>query len=164
MRKSMTATAALALLVALALPSANAADYERNTANQQGATATNPAGSDMIKPDQMRASKIIGANVYDVNNEKIGDVSDIVLDKDGRVAAVVVGVGGFLGVGEKDVAVRLGDIKTSHNRLTLDRTKQQLQQAAAYRLTDETTGAGTSVSPVHGGQAGSEAPSSTHRR
>ena len=171
MSKLMTAAAALSAFIALSAPAAFAADNQpgtphastgqKNTADQQGATATNPAGSDMIKPDQMRASKIIGSTVYDVQNQKIGDVNDLVLDKDGKVAAVVLGVGGFLGMGEKNVAVKMADLKTDNNRLTLDRTKEQLQQAANYQLEDKSTGAGTSTSPVHGGQAGSAAGGST---
>ena len=43
------------------------------------------------------------------------------------------------------------DIKTDNNRLTLDRTKEQLQQMAAYNLENKNTGAGTSTSPVQGG-------------
>jgi sporulation protein YlmC with PRC-barrel domain len=112
-----------------------------------------------IRADQMRASKVIGADVYDVHNQKIGDVQDIILDKDGRVADVVVDVGSFLGMGGKNVAVNLNDMKTDHNRLTLDRTKDQLKQAAAYQLTDRDTGAGKSASPVIGGQAGSSGSS-----
>lgn len=154
MKHGMVSAAALLSLFMLAAPIANAADSERNTANQQGATATNPAGSDQIKPDQMRASKIIGATVYDKQNQNIGSVQDLVLDKDGRVAAVVVSVGSVVGIGGKNVAVRMSDIKTDNNRLTLDRTKQQLEQAAAYQLTDRETGAGSTVSPVHGGQTG----------
>lgn len=148
------AASALALVIALSSPGF-AQTMERNSANQQGATATNPAGSDMILPSQMRASKIIGATVYDRDNVKLGDVKDIVLDKDGRVGAVVVSVGGVLGVGTKYVAVKLNDIKTDNNRLTLDRTKGQLQQAANYQLEDRYTGAGKTASPVTGGQAGS---------
>jgi sporulation protein YlmC with PRC-barrel domain len=152
--------AALAALIISAAPMALAADLQRNTANQQGATATNPAGSDMIKPDQMRATKIVGADAYDRNNQKLGDVKDIILDKDGKVSAVVIHVGGVAGVGGKNVAVKFSEIKTSNNRLTLDRTKEQLQQAAEYQLTDRDTGAGKGPSPVHGGQAGSSvAPS-----
>jgi sporulation protein YlmC with PRC-barrel domain len=157
---SLLAAAAMSAALAISAPLANAADVQRNSANQQGATATNPAGSDMIKPDQMRASKVIGGTVYDRQNQKLGDVKDIVLDKDGKVAAVVVGVGGTLGVGGKDVAVKFSDIKTDNNRLTLDKSKEQLQQAANYQLEDKQTGAGRSASPVHGGQAGSStAPS-----
>src|ERR1051326_4797658 len=123
------AAAALSVVLALATP-AGAADTQRNSANQQGATATNPAGSDMIKPDQMRASKVIGGTVYDRQNQKLGDVKDLILDKDGKVSAVVVGMGGVLGAGEKDVAVKFSDFKTDNNRLTLDKTRDQLQQSA----------------------------------
>ena len=146
---------ALVAAMALAAPAVNAASTQTNTADQQGATATNPAGSDMIKPDQMRASKLIKASVYDVHNRKIGSVQDLVVDKDGQVDAVVVDVGSFLGMGGKDVAVKMSDIKTDNNRLTLDRSKEQLQQAANYVLRDTNTGAGTSTSPVHGGTLGS---------
>ncbi len=159
MSMKMMSGVALAALLAASLPGAYAADSQRNSANQQGATATNPAGSDMIKPDEMRASKIIGSTVYDRNNVKLGSVQDLVLDKRGEVSAVVVDVGSFLGIGGKNVAVKMSDIKTDNNRLTLDRTKEQLQQAANYQLTDRNTGAGQGPSPVRGGQAGSSTPS-----
>ena len=57
------------------------------------------------EPGQMMGSDLRGSNVYGMNNESIGDVKDLVIDRDGRVAAVIIGVGGFLGIGEKDVAV-----------------------------------------------------------
>ena len=75
----------------------------------------------------------------------------MILNKDGKVDAVVIDVGSFLGMGGKDVAVLPSDIKTDNNRLTLDRTKEQLQQMAAYNLENKNTGAGTSTSPVQGG-------------
>jgi hypothetical protein len=52
-------------------------------------------------------------------------------------------------------AFRSNDIKTDHNRLTLDVTKEQLQQMPKYSLTERNTGAGTSASPVYGGKMGS---------
>jgi hypothetical protein len=58
-----------------------------------------------IQPDQIMASKIIGTTVVSANNESIGDVNDVIVDRSGRALAVVIGVGGFLGIGEKDVAV-----------------------------------------------------------
>ncbi|MBV8336070.1 MAG: hypothetical protein JO358_11670, partial [Alphaproteobacteria bacterium] len=54
----------------------------------------------------------------------------------------------------KFVAVPISDIKTDNNRLTLDRTKEQLQQMAAYDLANKNTGAGTSTSPTTGGHLG----------
>src|SRR5215218_9672082 len=57
------------------------------------------------KPDQMLATKFKGTDVIGANDEKIGDVSDILFDKDKKVVAYIAGVGGFLGIGQKDVAI-----------------------------------------------------------
>jgi len=108
-----------------------------------------------IQPDQMRASKMIGNRVYDLQNRNIGKVRDLIVDRDGKIDAVIVDVGSFLGMGGKNVAVKPSDLKTDNNRLTLDVTKEQLQQMADYNLRDRETGAGTSASPVHGGKLGS---------
>jgi len=149
-------TAAVAALLLAAAPLAY-------TQTAKAATDT-VATSTMIQPDQIRASKMIGSDVYSVENADIGKVQDIILDRDGRVASVVVDVGSFLGMGGKDVAVRLSDIKSDNNRLTLDVTKGQLQQAQAYQLENPDTGAGSSTSPVHGGQLGTGAGTNTAPR
>lgn len=143
-------TAALAAILMATAPIAYA---QVSTAPYTSAPATSVMGSE-IQPDQFRATKMIGSTVYDVHNRDIGKVKDLVVDKDGRVAAVVVDVGSFLGVGGKHVALNISDIKTNNNRLTLDRTKEQLQQMTEYRLEDRNTGAGTSTSPATGGQLG----------
>jgi sporulation protein YlmC with PRC-barrel domain len=80
---------------------------------------------------------MIGNAVYDVQNRKIGSIKDLILDRDGKVAEVVVDVGSFLAVGGKYVAIDMSDIKADNNRLTLDRTKEQLQQMAEYRRGSE---------------------------
>ena len=129
-------TAAVALALAAAVPVA----YSQTAATHS------------IQTDEVRASKMIGSAVYDVQNRKIGKVDDLILNKDGKVDAVVIDVGSFLGMGGKDVAVLPSDIKTDNNRLTLDRTKEQLQQMASFDLKNENTGAGTSTSPVEGGR------------
>jgi hypothetical protein len=110
---------------------------------------------EVIQPNQIRASKMIGSAVYDVQNRKIEKVRDLVLDRGGQIAVFVVDVGSFLGMGGKNVAVKPSDLKTDNNRLTLDVTKEQLQQMANYRLEDRSTGAGSSPSPVKGGKLGS---------
>jgi hypothetical protein len=55
--------------------------------------------------NQWRALKLVGITVYGPENERIGDINEVLIDKNGTAEAVVIGVGGFLGVGEKNVAV-----------------------------------------------------------
>jgi len=59
----------------------------------------------MPQPGQWRASKLVGVDIYGSDNAKIGDVNEVILDSSGNAQAVVIGVGGFLGIGEKDVAI-----------------------------------------------------------
>lgn len=61
--------------------------------------------NDQAPGTMWRGSKLVGVNIYGPNDQKVGDVSDVLLDHQGNVKAVVIGVGGFLGMGEKEVAV-----------------------------------------------------------
>jgi sporulation protein YlmC with PRC-barrel domain len=141
--------ALFAAIIAAAAPAAYA--QTRTLPETHAAAATTHS---MIQPDEIRASKMIGSSVHDVQNRNIGSVKDLVLNRSGAVDAVVVDVGSFLGMGGKYVAIPLSDIKTDNNRLTLDRTKEQLQQMAKYELENPSTGAGTSPSPATGGGLG----------
>jgi len=58
-----------------------------------------------------RVSKLVGLNVYNDSNEKLGDINEILVDNSGKVSAVILGVGGFLGVGEQSVAVNFDQLK-----------------------------------------------------
>jgi sporulation protein YlmC with PRC-barrel domain len=58
-----------------------------------------------------QTSKLINMNVYNAQNEKIGDIKELMLKKDGNIEFVVIGVGGFLGIGERDVAVKFSEVK-----------------------------------------------------
>ena len=60
---------------------------------------------------EWQASKLIHLNVYNDQNDKIGDIKELMLDKSGKIADVVIGVGGFLGMGEHDVAVKFEQLK-----------------------------------------------------
>jgi sporulation protein YlmC with PRC-barrel domain len=64
-----------------------------------------------MQPGQWRASDLEGLNVYNQNNETIGDISELIVDNSGKIQAVVVGVGGFLGIGERDVAIPFDQIR-----------------------------------------------------
>lgn len=145
----ITMTTAVALALAATTPAVFA-----QTSHDTRVVTPNTVMSHSIQPDEIRASKMIGSTVYDVQNRNIGSVKDLVLGRSGNVDAVVIDVGSFLGMGGKYVAVPVSDIKTDNNRLTLDRTKEQLQQMAQYRLEDRSTGAGSSTSPPEGGRLG----------
>lgn len=67
---------------------------------------------------QWRASKLVGVDVYGSDNAKIGDVSEVLIDGSGNAQAVVIGVGGFLGIGEKSVAVPFGAIQWKNEAMT----------------------------------------------
>jgi sporulation protein YlmC with PRC-barrel domain len=125
--------------------------FAAQTGNHQPARQ----GQEVIQPDQMRASKMIGSRVYDVQNRNIGKVQDLIVNRQGSIDTVVVDVGTFLGMGGKSVGIKPSQFKTDNNRLTLDVTKEQLQQMADFNLRDRNTGAGSSASPVHGGRLGS---------
>src|SRR5215204_2552236 len=58
-----------------------------------------------------RAFKLVGVNVYNNDNEKIGNISEILLDTSGKVSGVIIGVGGFLGIGQHDVLVKMDQLK-----------------------------------------------------
>ena len=74
--------------------------------------------------------------MYNNQENKIGEVNDILLDADGKIAAVIVGVGGFLGVGEKDVAVPFNALKVTEKDndryLVMNTTKEALESAPGY--------------------------------
>ena len=80
------------------------------------ASAQRSASSDANRPmyemkeGKWRSSKLTGLDVYN-NEEKIGDINEVILGQDGKVEAVVIGVGGFLGLGEHNVAVPFDQVK-----------------------------------------------------
>jgi sporulation protein YlmC with PRC-barrel domain len=82
-------------------------------------------------------------NVYDPKESKIGSVDDVLVDKAGKVTGLVVGVGGFLGAGEKDVIVPFTAVKTQKKDdkwwLTLDETKDSLKGAPGFKYDKAST-------------------------
>src|SRR5437870_3775135 len=63
-----------------------------------------------VAANELRASKLIGSAVYDSGDQKSGSVADLIVDRDGKVSDVVLGVGSFLGSGDKNVAVKMADL------------------------------------------------------
>ena len=91
-----------------------------------------------FQPGQWRATKLKGLNVYNNNNEKIGDINELVVDQSGKIDAVVIGVGGFLGMGEHDVAVPFNEIKFVN-----EPARSASNTNAPAKRNATTTGAGT---------------------
>jgi sporulation protein YlmC with PRC-barrel domain len=82
------------------------------------------------------ASDVYKADVYDPSEHKVGKVTDLMIDSNGNVTAAIIGVGGFLGTGQKDVAIPFKELKVStrdgKDWLILYRTKDELKAAPAY--------------------------------
>jgi sporulation protein YlmC with PRC-barrel domain len=104
--------AAALLTTALFTCTASAQTASNKTAAADSAAADRAASSH--KEGEWRASKLVGVNVYNDANEKIGDINDVILDKAGKVENVILGVGGFLGMGEHYVAVGYDKLKWSN--------------------------------------------------
>jgi sporulation protein YlmC with PRC-barrel domain len=73
--------------------------------SQTTATANMPAGEEHL------ASEIIGATVYSPSGDNVGDINDLVVGADGKISMAVIGVGGFLGMGEKDVGIEMSRLR-----------------------------------------------------
>jgi hypothetical protein len=94
------------------------------------------------KTDDMLASTIIGKPAVNSQDESIGDINDLVTDRSGKILAALIGVGGFLGLGEKDVAVRFEDLNLTRDennnvKVVLNISKETLASAPDYKLIGE---------------------------
>ena len=101
----MRAFTIVAVVASLAAPAAMA---------QVTANTPSEAAAPIKAAGKWRASKLVGVNVYNENNEKIGDISELIVDSAGRVDGAVVSVGGFLGMGEHLVLVPMDKLKFSN--------------------------------------------------
>ncbi|TYC51340.1 PRC-barrel domain containing protein [Rhodobacterales bacterium] len=151
LRHLLASTALVAALSTGALAADNAS--MNKDANDQQAQGVMEFELHTLAPDAttgILASNMIGKYVMNGTNddaESIGDINDVVINRDGEVRAVIVGVGGFLGIGEKDVAVdfdRLsfvsddedGDADGDEFTITTDVTQDELESAQAYERPD----------------------------
>jgi len=142
---AVAAVSGLAFTSALAqtnAPSTSSTPSATNPAPSSTAATTAPAGKANFvtkqTPDQHLASKFNGTDVVGANEEKIGDVSDLLFDKDHKIVAFVVGVGGFLGIGAKDVAIDPASFQAvpgkdaTNMKLRLSMTKEELKAAPTF--------------------------------
>ena len=93
----------------------------------------------MQSASDWRSSKVIGLNVFNSKAEKIGDINDLIIGSNGEVAFAIVGVGGFLGMGEKNVAIPFSSVKMSRDKdgkpsASVDSTKEVLKAAPTFKF------------------------------
>jgi sporulation protein YlmC with PRC-barrel domain len=82
------------------------------TAQSPTTPTTGPATTNTTSPTgQWRAYKLVGLNVYNDQDEKLGDISEILIDQSGKVTGIIIGVGGFLGIGQHDIKVAMDQLK-----------------------------------------------------
>ncbi len=122
----------------LALTSA----FGQGTITQSTASQT-PSASSFLQqqtPSEWRTSKLVGSSVRGPDNQNIGAIGDILLDQKGNVQAVIVGVGGFLGLGEKDVAIPFKNLTVARasdgksiDHVSVTYTKDQLNSAPSFK-------------------------------
>ena len=137
---TMKMFAAVSLAALLALPALAQDAAPSRMKNEPPAPAENaatPPKGDAMTSGEISASKLLDETVMNEANESVGDVNDVLLTTDGKIASIVVGVGGFLGMGEKNVALRFDNLKFARDSdndlvVTTNVTKETLQAAPAY--------------------------------
>jgi sporulation protein YlmC with PRC-barrel domain len=123
-----------ALALALATTAASA------QAPQSAPRQSGPAAQIMtsIPTDSVTVTHWYKQNVYDPSDNKIGEIMDVLVERDGKVTALIIGVGGFLGMGEKDVAVPFNAVRVTskdNNKwyLVMNSTKDALKSAKGFK-------------------------------
>ena len=141
-------------------------------AKSEEAKPAKPVEGQIVLQDQnsILASTLIGSTVYTPADETVGDINDVIVGLDSKIQGVVIGVGGFLGLGEKDVAVQMDkltvqpqDASKTNVRLILNSTKADLEAAPEFksvaaqtRETDSgSTGSTTMPAPANPPASGS---------
>jgi hypothetical protein len=140
LKRLMITTAAAALVVGSAAAQ-QTPPPSKAPPMQKSETMPNAQGSHQFittqAENQWLASKFKGTDVMGANNEKIGDVTDVLFDQSGRVLAYVIGVGGFLGIGQKDVALAPDSFRVTNDsnemKLTLAMSRDELKNAPEFK-------------------------------
>ena len=129
MKSKFLATVVLGTALVTGAAYSETATTDRSNIN----TAVHRAG-------QWRSSKLIGLNVYNDNNEKIGDIQELIVDKSGKIDNIVLGVGGFLGMGEHYVAVPMEKLKWVNEPVRTSSTAPKDKSTAGTNNAGTTTG------------------------
>ena len=110
---------------------------------EQAAAPAPVEGQIVSQPEgTIAASELMGRSVYSAEGEDIGQISDLLIDEDNRLVGVVIGIGGFLGIGEKPIAVEIERVSRASTQdgteqLVLNYTRAELEQAPEFVTLDE---------------------------
>ncbi|HEX9591455.1 MAG TPA: PRC-barrel domain-containing protein [Bradyrhizobium sp.] len=126
---------------------ATVAFAQNPTATTDRANMAPAAASDSSFQGDWRASKVVGVSVYNENNESLGSINDLLMDKSGNIKAVVIGVGGFLGVGEHLVAIPFDKIKFVNEPVAYTGVAGAPNAPGSRPASSTTTGAATTNTP-----------------
>lgn len=133
--------AALALLLATPALAQNAPGQPAPMATAPAPAAAQP-GEKFMKAeakDQWLVNSMRDRSVYNATGKPIGELKDVLIGPDGKVQALVIGVGGFLGIGEKNVAVDYDYLtqngSISPDKITLRMNEQDLRSAPSFNRT-----------------------------
>ena len=137
---AVAGVAASALLASVAFAQSPSA----NTDTATTAAPAAPSDTSSLR-GSWRTSKLVGLNVYNDSNEKVGSINDLLTDKSGDIKAVVIGVGGFLGVGEHLVAVPLDKVKFVDEPIAYTGAASAPASGGARPSSTTTTGAATTA-------------------
>lgn len=116
-------------------------EQPKDTTAQQPAQSTDSNVAVTVDASKaVLATSFIGSSIFTSTNENIGDINDLIFDNNGTIQAVIIGVGGFLGMGEKDVALPLNKItvtrdETNAIKLTVQASREELEKAPAFDKT-----------------------------
>jgi hypothetical protein len=178
LRHLATATAVSALLIGGAAAQTPAPDAGKTTppaaSSTPSATQQTMGGAPVTsqQPDQWVASKFNGTDVLGPDNQKVGDISDILFDQNGQISAYIISVGGFLGMGSKEIALPPSAFQvvsgeaarpattgagtsttppaaaaSNEKKLKISMTQEQLKQAPAFEYYKEPSRAATGAAP-----------------
>lgn len=138
MKKLVSAAAFIALmsLPVVAQTAAPTSPADQNAPAEVTSPAPAPAPAKRLAGD-ISANKLINESITNAANETIGDINDLLISGDGKISAVVVGVGGFLGLGEKNVALPFDQLVLAKDAdgdlsVSTSMTKESLQSAPEY--------------------------------
>jgi sporulation protein YlmC with PRC-barrel domain len=130
---------ALLAAVITGIAATASAQTQTTPSTAPGQPPARTATTDMPAPNAADARKLIGRNVKNPANETVGEIESVYITPDGKVDSVMVGVGGFLGVGEREVRLAWKDLQVMDNgeKVVVNMSKDQLKAMAPYKYKDD---------------------------